>query len=104
MKAINLLVVAGAGFGLYWLLTRPVRATPLTYTSAQQFPGFATGGAPVGATSCPPGYYLTNTGMQNICVPIPQPVPGTAVPTIVRAGEEMVYVDGKLTPISEVFG
>lgn len=105
MKFENLLLFGAIGLGAYFLFSRPkVAPKPLTAPMVPQYyPGLQMP-YQVGAPACPPGYYLEQ-GMFGTarCVPVPAQVATGGAPVTVKASEDLVYVDGKLVPVSEVF-
>lgn len=104
MKMENLLLFGALGLGAYLLFSKRVSPKPLTQPLANQYyPGMQ---APLqlGAPACPPGYSLEQSIFGNTCRPVPTQMPGGTAPVIVKASEDVVYVDGKLVPVSEIFG
>jgi hypothetical protein len=101
MNAKNLLLVALAGFGAWWLMSKKsgIKALPWTPGMTSQFPGITNMPA-VGSPTCPPGYYLNN----GMCIPVPAQQTGQAAPVVVKASEDMVWSDGQLVPVSQIFG
>lgn len=102
MKAQNLIIVALAGLGAWYFLSRnkqPVKPVPWTPGMASQFPGIAQQPA-IGAPTCPPGFYLSG----GMCLPQQPAQTGQQAPTVLKASEDLVWVDGQLVPVSQVFG
>lgn len=104
MKMQNLFIFGALGLGVFLLFSKRVRPRAFTEPIARgYYPGIQQP-LQIGAQSCPPGYYLADSPFGTTCKPYPTKMPDGNAPVILKANEDMVYDNGKLVPVSSIFG